>query len=163
LRENIGGICEGEGIFLNVMNSRELAERLLEEGCNPSNYYIGSRGAAFDVFCLSCKGTQWQVCYTERGLDSPPIYVSSSESQACDFFFHHIMAMRHDHCVGFFKSKANAVAFEHELRALGVAGFSDQIPLGGKHDARYRFFVTGKAIFAVRDAFGILPQRDTDA
>ncbi|PNG44634.1 hypothetical protein A1354_15935 [Pseudomonas asplenii] len=163
LRENIAGICEGEGNFLNVMNSRELAERLLEEGCNPFNYSIGSRGAASDVFCLSCKGTQWQVCYTERGEDSQPIYVSSSESHACEFFFHHIMAMRHDHCVGFFKSKANAVAFEHELRALGVAGWSDQIPLGGQHDLRYRFFVTGKAIFAVRDAFGILPQRDTDA
>lgn len=152
-----------EDDLLDAMNTRELAERLLEEGCNPSMYAIGSRGGASDTFCLSHRDAQWQVCYTERGLDSPPIYASGSESQACEFFFKYIMAMRHDHCVGFFKSQDNAVALEHELRELGVISWSDQIPYGGKHDPRYRVFVTGKEIFVAREALGELPRRDTGA
>lgn len=152
-----------EDDLLDAMNTRELAERLLEEGCNPSMYAIGSRGGASDAFCLSHRDAQWQVCYTERGLDSPPIYASGSESQACEFFFKYIMAMRHDHCVGFFKSQDNAVALEHELREPGVISWSDQIPYGGKHDPRYRVFVTGKEIFVAREALGELPRRDTGA
>ncbi|UQS16614.1 SPOR domain-containing protein [Pseudomonas sp. HS6] len=148
---------------MEAMNSRELAERLLEEGCNPSSFAIGSRGAASDAFYLSRKGEQWQVCYTERGEDSPPIHVSDSESQACDFFFKYIVAMRHDHCVGFFKSQDNAMALEHELKKLGVVSWSDQIPYGGEHDPRYRVFVTGKAIFVAREALGVVPRHDTEA
>jgi hypothetical protein len=152
-----------EDNLLDAMNSIELAKRLLEEGCNPSKYAIGSRGGASDAFYLSRRGAQWQVCYTERGQDLQPIYISDSESQACDFFFQYIMAMRHDHCVGFFKSKGNAVALDHELRELGVLSWSDQIPYGGKHDPRYRVFVTGKEIFVAREALGVVPRRDTGA
>lgn len=110
-----------EDNLLDAMNTRELAERLLEEGCNPSMYAIGPRGGASDAFYLSHRDAQWQVCYTERGLDSPPIYASGSESQACEFFY------------------------------------------GGKHDPRYRVFVTGKEIFVAREALGVLPRRDTGA
>jgi hypothetical protein len=152
-----------EDDLLDAMKTRELAERLLKEGCNPSMYAIGSRGGASDAFYLSHRDAQWQVCYTEKGLDSPPIYASGSESQACEFFFKYIMAMRHDHCIGYFKSQDNAVALEHELRELGVISWSDQIPYGGKHDPRYRVFVTGKEIFVAREALGELPRRDTGA
>lgn len=145
------------------MNSRELAQRLHDEGCSPSSYAIGSRGAASDAFYLSHTGTQWQVCYTERGQDSPPIYASSSESQACEFFFEHIMAMRHDHCVGFFKAKDSADALSRKLSGLGIASRHDQIPYGGPNDPRFRVFVTGKAIFPAREAFGALPLRDAGA
>lgn len=145
------------------MNSIELSERLLAEGCNPSNFAIGSRGGASEAFYLSRRGAQWQVCYTERGQDLEPIYVSGSESQACDFFFQYIMAMRHDHCVGFFKSEDNAVALEQELKKLGALSWSDQIPYGGEHDPRYRVFVTGKEIFVARKALGVVPRRDVDA
>lgn len=148
---------------MDAMNSIELAKRLLEEGCNPSNFAIGSSGVASDAFYLSRRGAQWQVCYTERGQDSEPIYVSGSEAQACEFFFRHIMAMRHDHCIGFFKSKGNALALEQELKGLGVLSWSDQIPYGGEHDPRYRVFVTGKEIFVAREALGVLPRRDIDA
>jgi hypothetical protein len=56
------------------MNIRELTQRLFEEGCNASLYAVGSRGTASDAFCLTHNGAQWQVYYTERGQDSPPIY-----------------------------------------------------------------------------------------
>lgn len=146
------------------MNTRELAQRLYEEGCNPSLYAIGNRGAASDAFYLSHTGTQWQVCYTERGQDSPPIFASGSESQACEFFFKHIMSMQHVHCIGFFKAKASAEALQAELSGLSIASSSDRIPYGGPNDPRYRVYVAGKAIFAAREALGgTLPLRDAGA
>jgi hypothetical protein len=145
------------------MNTRELTQRLFEEGCNPSLYAVGSRGAASDAFCLTHTGTQWQVFYTEHGQDSPPIYASSSESQACEFFFQHIMGMRHDHCVGFFKLEQNAEALQDQLRGLGVSSWKDRIPYGGPSDPRFRVFVTGKSIFQARSALGNVPVRDYGA
>jgi hypothetical protein len=145
---------------LDAMNTRELAQRLFEEGCNPSSYAVGSRGGASDAFCLTFTGTQWQVFYTERGQDSPPIYASGSESQACEFFFHRIMAMRHDHCVGFFASEHSAVSLKATLQEFNVSSWIDRIPYGGPNDPRYRVFVTGKAIFSVKAALGSVPIRD---
>jgi hypothetical protein len=148
---------------LGTMHTRELAQRLFEEGCNPSLYAIGSRGAASDAFCLTHNGTQWQVYYTERGQDSPPIYASGSEAQACEFFFKHIMAMRHSHCVGFFKSEQGAEALKSRLSAVGVPSWGDRIPFGGPKDPRYRVFVAGKAIFPAKAALGSVPVRDNGA
>lgn len=149
-----------EDNVLDAMNTQLLAERLFEEGCNPDIYAIGSRGVLSDGWYLAHKDGQWQVCYTERGRDSEPIFVSGSESQACTFFFQHITAMRHDHCVGFFKSRDNAVALEHDLSVLGIQSWSDEIPYAGIHDPRYRVFVSGKAIFLARKALGVVPRRD---
>jgi hypothetical protein len=145
------------------MNTDELSRRLFEEGCNPSLYAVGSRGTASDAFCLTHSGTQWQVYYTERGQDSPPIYASGSESQACEFFLNHIMAMRHDHCVGFFKSKHSAEALEARLKEMGLSPLSDQIPYGGPSDPRFRVVVTGKAIFPAKSVLGTVPVRDNVA
>lgn len=145
------------------MSTRQLAQRLLDEGCNPSVYAVGSRGSASDAFCLTCTGAQWKVFYTERGCDSPPIHISNSESQACEFFFRHIMAMRHDHCVGFFVSKDSAAALEARLRDAGIAAWSDRISYGGPDDPRHRVFVTGKAIFPAKALLGAIPVRDHSA
>jgi hypothetical protein len=142
------------------MNTRELPQLLFEEGCNPSLYAIGSRGLASDAFCLTFTGTQWQVYYTERGSDEPPIYASGSESQACEFFFRHIMSMRHDHCVGIFRSQEKAATLITKLKEVGVAPSQDRIPYGGPNDPRFRVFVTGKAIFAARATLGEVPIRD---
>jgi hypothetical protein len=145
------------------MNTQELAQRLFEEGCNPYMYAIGARGAASDAFCLSFNGAQWEVYYTERGIDDPPIFVSGSEAQACDFFFRHIMGLRHEHCVGFFRSEQNAVALHHSLQVLGLVARQDRIPYGGPNDPRFRVFVTGKGIFTERAALGNVPVRDEGA
>ena len=142
------------------MDTHELSQRLFDEGCNASLYAIGSRGAASDAFCLTHNGAQWQVYYTERGQDSPPIYSSRSESEACEFFFQHIMAMRHDHCVGFFKSEQSAAALQSRLQEIGLSSSKDIIPYGGPNDPRFRVFVTGKAIFSATSALGNVPVRD---
>ncbi len=142
------------------MNTRELSQRLFDEGCNASLYAIGSRGGASDAFCLTHNGTQWEVYYTECGQDFPPIYASGSESQACEFFFTHIMAMRHDHCVGFFKSDQRAEALQSKLRQAGLSSWKDKIPYGGLNDPRFRVFVAGKAIFQAMQVLGTVPVRD---
>jgi hypothetical protein len=139
------------------MNRRELSLRLTEEGCNPSLYAIGSRGAASDAFCLTFTGTQWQIYYTERGQDSPPIYASGSESQACEFFYEYIMGMRHDHCIGIFRTHERAQELVAQLAAHGVETNQDRIPYGGPNDPRFRVFVTGKAIFPAKQILGAVP------
>ncbi|MBO9664818.1 hypothetical protein [Dokdonella sp.] len=142
------------------MNTRELAQRLLEEGCRPSMFAIGSRGAASDAFCLVRDGEEWRVFYTERGQDSPPVHVSRDEAQACDFFFRHLTAMRHDHLVGFFRGEGAAEALRDRLREAGVPSWSDRIPYGGPDDPRHRVFVAGKVLFAARVLLGRVPVVD---
>jgi hypothetical protein len=136
------------------VNTTELKERLFEEGCNPLNYSIGLRGE--DVYCLMQKGNKWQVFYSERGNDSTPIFQSESESEACAFYFDHIMKIVHNHCVGFFKSEQRAGDLKKKLQASGVAFTEDKIPYNGPSYPRYRIFVRGKAIFAARACLGDL-------
>ena len=142
------------------MNIHDLEQRLTAEGCNPSNYAIGQRGPASDAYFLTHNGKEWQVYYTERGSDQPPIFSSTDEQQACEYFFNFIMKMRRDHCVGFFRSKPAADALQAALDGHGIDSRQDKIPYGGFSDPRYRVFVTGKAIFAARDILEQIPAND---
>ena len=141
------------------MDSKELEQRLLEEGCSPHNFSIGYRGS--DVFCLEKQGDMWRVFYTERGLDGDILYESGNEEEACEFFFDYITKkIRHDHLVGFFILERNAIALEEKLTQNGIASFGDQIPYGGWSDPRYRVFVVGKDVFNVRKVLGEVPLKD---
>ena len=142
------------------MNAHELSQRLAQEGCNALLYAVGPRGAVADAFCLTQTGALWNVYYTERGQDSPPIFTSHSESQACDFFFQHIMSVRHDHCVGVFRDKRNATALRKSLQGYGLSSWEDRIHFGGTCDSQFRVFVTGKAIFPAKSIIGQVPVRD---
>jgi hypothetical protein len=142
------------------MNIHELAQYLADEGCNPGNYAIGTRGIASDAYCLTQSGDQWQVYYTERGLDQPPIFESSDEEAACVFFRNFIMNMRHDHLVGFFQAESAAQALRAILERYGIPSLQDAIPYHGWHDPRFRVFVVGKDIFKARETLGDLPLRD---
>lgn len=142
------------------MDINELENRLAEEGCNPLLYAIGAPGTASDAFSLTQVDGTWQVCYTERGLDDDPIFTSKSEDEACQFFFRHIMGMRHDHCVGFFRSEQVAQELGAKLKQHGVESHQDKIPFGGWTDPRFRVFVTGKAIFKARELLGVVPIED---
>jgi hypothetical protein len=142
------------------MNTNELQERLAAEGCDPFCYAIGERGRANDAYCLTQNGGEWQVYYTERGVDQAPMFTSASEEEACAYFFNFIMSFRHDHWVGFVRTEAATRAFEDNLDQLGVAHRRDVIRYKSHDDLRFRVFVEGKAIFAVRAAFDKLPQSD---
>jgi hypothetical protein len=142
------------------MNREELERRLFVEGCNPSLYAVGSRAGASDAFCLVENHGRWSVFYTERGEDSTPIFASTSEEDACEFFLRHITSMRHFHCVGFFSSEARAQSLRSELQARGVASSQDRVPFGGPQDPRFRVFVEGKAVFKAREVLGEIPVRD---
>jgi len=142
------------------MNIRELEKRLLEEGCNPSYYAIGSRGSASDAYCLTHNGREWQVYYTERGQDESPMYTSRNEADACEYFFNYIMSLRHEHCVGFFRDESSARELQVKLESHGLHPRQDKIPYGGWKDPRFRIFVTGREIFSAKEVLGTVPVED---
>lgn len=142
------------------MNIQKLTEKLAEEGCNPSYYALGVRGAASDAYCLVRVDGVWQVFYTERGVDQAPMFVSADEAAACAWFYDLMMGMRHDHLVGFFRSEKSATALQATLQQHNIPFFQDSIPYTSPDDRRYRVFVTGKAIFPARELLGQIPVRD---
>jgi hypothetical protein len=135
------------------MKAYELRERLLAGGCNESSFAVKSRGN--EVYCLDEIGDTWVVFYTERGQDSDPIFKSSSEDDACQFFYDYVMKLEHWHIVGFFKEEVSAKALEAKLLSIGVKPIRNDIPsYKFNDDTRYRVFVAGKEIFKVREALG---------
>ena len=140
------------------MQLAELEPKLLEEGCNKARFAVGERGAADDAFCIVQENGRWDVFYTERGNDSPPIFSSLSEEEACDFFYKYVLTLQHWHLVGWFVEEAGAVELEQRLRRLGTKPIRNDIPsYRYDGDRRYRVFVAGKDIFAVRNAVPDLP------
>ncbi|MDD5262970.1 MAG: hypothetical protein PHD76_14090 [Methylacidiphilales bacterium] len=137
------------------MTISELESKLLAEGCNKHRFAIGARGMADDAFCLVQKNGKWEVFYTERGCDSSPIFSAESETEACAFFYRHILSLEHWHIVGSFLDEADAVKLEARVRELGAVPIRNDVKcFTGKRDDRYRVFVVGKDIFPVRN--GIL-------
>lgn len=141
------------------MKITELEKRLLEEGCNPIHFAIGHQGS--DVYCLQYQNGVWKVFFTERGKDDPPLYETTEEEAACQFYFEYITArIRHDHLVGFFRKEKNARELLDRLAQNGIQSHRDKIPYGGWGDPRYRVFVVGKDIFRARDLLDKIPLED---
>jgi hypothetical protein len=140
------------------MKAVEVRSYLLAQGCSEALFAVGSRGAASDAFCLVHDGRHWTVFYTERGEDSPPIYSSDSESDACAFFVRHILSLEHWHLVGSFVRESEAIAVASKVESLGAKPIRNDIPHYSRmNDPRYRVFVKSKDIFPVREAFRELP------
>ncbi len=136
------------------MNSIELNDCLLAAGCNPENYAIESRGSYSGSHLLHFANGLWQVCYTERGCNDAPTFTSPDEAAACTYFYNFVMGIRHDHCVGFFRTEATAAALSNQLSAYNMTPHTDQIPYNGPHDPRFRVFVVGIDIFKARHLLG---------
>ncbi len=136
------------------MTIDELAERLLAAGCVPGSYALGARGAASDAFCLVRSGSLWQIFYTERGVDQAPFFESASEAEACEYFYRALTSLRHEHCVGFFRSSDAAQALVDRLAGQGLNARQDQIFYRQPDDWRHRVFVTGADIARFRELFG---------
>ena len=144
------------------MNIKDLADRLHEEGCTGFSLQASiSDGAGYDAMCLECTAGDWTVFYTERGTDSAPIYRSSSESDACEFFLDYMKKEPNRHCVGIFQSEESAEALEAQLRALSIDPIRNDIPVFTINgDPCFRVFVAGKQIHVVRGQFESIPLRD---
>lgn len=135
------------------MKATELTDKLLAEGCNPQNFSVLSR--RHDAFCLDKTGKQWKVFYSERGCDSDPLFISSDESEACNFFYKLVINQEHWHLVGFFKHQADAKQLENQLLALGINPIRNDITAYKMaNDPRYRVFVASKDIFRVKAQLG---------
>jgi hypothetical protein len=140
-----------------TLNMDQLKERLVEEGCNPNNYAVGRFGPADDAYRIVYDGGTWIVFYTERGSNSPPIFKSSNEDEACQFFLEKILSLRNDHCVARFLSQAEADTLKAELDAHKIASYQDVIPYS-TNVKMYRIFVQRKAIIPTRDLLGTVPR-----
>ena len=125
----------------------------MAEGCNGQTFAVLGRQS--DAFCLDRRGNEWVVFYSERGVDSKPIYRSRSESEACHFFYDYVMNLDHWHLVGWFEREADARSLEAKLSDLGIAFVRNDIPAYEfANDPRYRVFVIGKDIFKFRQLLG---------
>ena len=141
------------------MNVEELKQRLVEEGCSTTNYFIAYRDS--DVYCLLNENGSWRVFYTERGQDQDPIFESINEEEACEFFFNYMTKkFRHDHLVGFFISDKVANALTEKLAQNDIQSHLDKIPNHGWDDPRHRVFVVGRDIFKAREILGQVPVKD---
>lgn len=117
-------------------------------------FAVGKRGDASDAYVLARQNNRWEVFYTERGCDSAPIFTSQSERAACLYFIKHVTSQPQWHLVGWFKKEVEATTMEEIVKALGARPVRNDIPnYAGFDDPRYRVFVFGKDIFAVRAAF----------
>ncbi|QQX79818.1 SPOR domain-containing protein [Shewanella sp. KX20019] len=135
------------------MLASELTKKLLAEGCTPESFAVLSRQS--DAYCLDRLGGAWAVFYSERGIDANPIYWSSSEIDACRFFYDYILNLEHWHLVGFFIQETKAQELEHKLKKFGVGSIRNDIPAFNTANApRYRVFVVGKDIFKAKDHLG---------
>lgn len=140
----------------DIVNRRQLTQELLAAGCNALNFSIGK--PQHDALCLLGKPGHWRVVYVERGQESEPLFESANEAEAYAFFKGHLLNQRHWHLVGFFELESEALALQHHLQQSGIDCFRNDIP--AYHDAndpRYRVFVSGQAIFAVRQLGLALP------
>ncbi|ARD23012.1 SPOR domain-containing protein [Shewanella japonica] len=133
----------------------ELTEKLLAEGCTPESFAVLSRQS--DAYCIDKIWGEWAVFYSERGIDSKPIYTSDSETEACEFFYDYILKQEHWHLVGFFKVEAEALELESMLDKIGIHSIRNDIPaFNAPNDPRYRVFVVGKDIFKAKEKLGSL-------
>lgn len=142
------------------MNTAALARRLEAEGANPANYDIGRRG--YNGFCLLHEGGRWQVLFSERGYDQPPVFTSADEAAACAYYLKLILEQPQHHPVGFFRLAAAAQALEARLAQQGLGVRTGKL-LYTATEYRHQVWVMGKDIFAARRLLGPdLPLRDDE-
>ena len=141
------------------MTTAELERRLLAEGANPANYAINARG--YDGFCLMHNGRGWAVFYSERGQDQEPVFLSSDEDAACQYFFDFVMQMEHRHTVAVLRSEPAAQALRARLAAQGIATHAYPL-LYAQNEYRQVVSVVGKDIFRARALLGRVPVEDAD-
>ena len=151
---------------LYSMNIEELYERLLAEGCG--HFYIRShlhKQAEWAQYCgvhaLRKRHGVWSVCYTERSDSSPPSFETTSESEACEYYYKLVTSYEHTHNVGVFEDKNLALALKDELEAIGIsATHQDTVPRQQGRPNLQVVSVVGTDIFKVRELHDELPLRD---
>lgn len=136
-----------------AMKASELDKLLRDEGCNPSSYSV--LGSAHEAWCIDVRNGKWEIFFSERAEDFPPIFSSALEEEACEFFFKKVMSQPHWHSVGYFQSESDAVALEARLSEHEINWVRNVIPAYLKpNDPRYCVLVVGKDIFRYRSLFG---------
>ena len=143
------------------MNTRELQERLLAEGCNQNSFSIEPWGHNNDVLVLEKINGAWEIYYTERGRRDPPMAEFRNESDACEYYYQKITEFEHRHIVSSYEDEAKAKELQSVLDREGIPhGRNDCPPLKSGRPRLKRVYVVGTDIFKVRKLYKNLPLRD---
>ena len=135
----------------------KLRDELIFGGCN--NFFIseisGNISPKNDVFCLSFNGIEWEVYYTERGIDDKAIFSTKNIDEAIDYFKRHILKMEHLHMILFTRSKYKVNEYKKILENNGIDMIQNNIPsYNFENDIVYRIFVKNNDIFRIKKIFG---------
>ncbi len=79
---------------------------MISEGFN--RFYIDDLGGPIfdDVECLGEIGSEWAVYYIERGQKSDPIFTSTSQEKAIEYYYNHVAKIEHWHMIVCTRSKS---------------------------------------------------------
>jgi hypothetical protein len=145
------------------MTIQELHDTLLSEGCN--RFFIQGIGGPQDddVEHLGFNGDKWEVYYSERGQRSSLIFATSSEAEAIEYYYEHVIKQEHWHLVVFTRSPDVFNSCKIVLEKNNVKIIQNDIPNYSKSDDRvFRLFVTNKDIFVAQKLLEIVPYYDED-
>ncbi len=145
------------------MELAELYQKFLEEGFNYFNIKGVGGPANSDVFELAENVGIWEIYYTERGQNQPPIFVSTDRAEAIAAFYEQMRKIKHIHLVACTRSGKVLDDYKDKLEASGIETYQNDIPAYKTiNDHVYRLFVINKAIFKAKEIFDDLPYFDTD-
>ena len=121
---------------------QELFDALIAAGC--LNFHIVgiSKDIANDTECLRLRDGQWEIYYTERGIERAPYFVSEDFAIAGEFYFRLITRMEHWHLQVFMRDAQIFEAEKAKLLAQNVKIKWDCIPnYAFVGDKMYRIFM----------------------
>lgn len=145
------------------MSLQELHDQLLAEGCN--RFYIAGVGGPVsdDVVCLGLHNGNWEVFYVERGQSSKPIFSTTDEQEAINFYCRYVMSLEHRHLIVFTRSAQVLDAYKTLMGNQGIKTIQNDIPhFAAVSDRIFRLFVVNKDIFRAKEFIKELPFYDEE-
>ena len=140
---------------------KKLCHELMAEGCN--KFYIPgiSKTLNDDVVCLNLMDGNWKIYYTERGIDSEPIYSTYDIDDAIQYYKNYITSQEHWHLIIITRSIEKINEYRSILELNGIKIIQNDMPDYSKKDDRvFRLFVTNKDIFRAEKLFRKIPYSD---
>lgn len=151
-------------LTMNIPQELQLLyDRLMASGCNM--FYIeGVGGPQADCVEVLCKkGTNWAICYSERGQLFSPIFESDDLEDVIVFYENHILRMDHSHLVIMTRNLEKFNEHKSILEKHNIRTSQNDLPhYKFMNDKIYRLFVINKDVFKAKEIFGELPVMDED-
>jgi hypothetical protein len=145
------------------MELTTLYNKFIAEGY--TNFYIDGIGGpqTDDVHCLGFNNPNWEVYYIERGQKSEPIFSSTNEEEAINFYSDFVSRIEHWHLIVFTRSAEILNDFKSKLESKNIRTIQNDIPnYKTAGDRVYRLFAVNKDVFIVKEIFKDVPYFDEE-